>query len=177
MHILDRFCAAATYLANWLTLSPFDGPGAEQHPILGNTDVWQNVPGPNYPIFKPPTGRPQGPGSGFKCDYRNMPGWYECSTPENRGCWLRHPDGSEFNITTNYETERPIGIDRNYTFVVNDGWINADGQNFTFAKLFNNSFPGPWIQACWGDVSTKLDNLHPPPSTDFKLIHSAESQC
>lgn len=88
-----------------------------------------------------------------------MPGWYECSTPENRECWLRHPDGREYNIHTDYENDAPIGVDRNYTLVVNDGWVNADGLNFTVAKLFNNTFPGPWIQACWGDrVNVKVIN-------------------
>ena len=89
-----------------------------------------------------------------------MPGWYECSTPENRGCWLRHPDGREYNILTDYENDAPIGVDRNYTLVVNDGWVNADGLNFTAAKLFNNTFPGPWIQACWGDVSAELGDRY-----------------
>ncbi|KAG6356518.1 hypothetical protein INS49_015906 [Diaporthe citri] len=81
-----------------------------------------------------------------------MRGWRPCSTPSNRECWLRHPDGREFNIMTDYEHEAPIGVHRNYTLLVNDGWINADGRNFTEAKIFNNTYPGPWIQACWGDT-------------------------
>jgi hypothetical protein len=148
MH-LERFW---TNVANWLTLSPINAAEAQQFPILGDLDGSFNVPKPHYPIFKPPGGRPS---SDFKCNYKNMPGWKECSTPENRSCWLRHEDGREFNINTNYEDYAPIGIDRNYTLVLNDGSLNADGQTFSAAKLFNNTYPGPWIEACWGDVSTK----------------------
>jgi hypothetical protein len=156
MQLFARFWTAVTYVANWLTLSSFDAPGPGQYPILGIPDLGLNVARPHYPIFKPPGGRPQGPGSNFTCDYSNMPGWYECSTPENRECWLRNPDGREYNIHTDYESDGPIGVDRNYTLVVSDDRINADGQYFEYAKLFNNTFPGPWIQACWGDVSADL---------------------
>lgn len=30
--------------------------------------------------------------------------------------------------------------------------INADGVNNPDGKVFNQSYPGPWIQACWGDT-------------------------
>lgn len=160
MHLFGHFWTTVTYFANLLTLSPINPPGPQQYPIPGTSDVGLNVPHPHYPIFKPPGGHPQGPGSDFKCNYSRMPGWYECSTPENRGCWLRHPDGREYNILTDYENDAPIGVDRNYTLVVNDGWVNADGLNFTAAKLFNNTFPGPWIQACWGDVSAELGDRY-----------------
>ena len=46
----------------------------------------------------------------------------------------------------------PLGITRNYTLELTDGWWDADGLNFTAAKLFNNKYPGPWLQACWGDT-------------------------
>ncbi|KAH7026696.1 multicopper oxidase-domain-containing protein, partial [Microdochium trichocladiopsis] len=101
-----------------------------------------------HPKFRPPGGHP---GAKFTCDYRNMKDWYPCSTPMNRGCWLRHPNGSEFNIHTDYENQAPIGIDRYYTLDVHDSWLNPDGLNSTQSKLFNNTYPGPWIQACWGD--------------------------
>ena len=87
-----------------------------------------------------------------------MRGWYNCSTPEDGECWLRHPDGREYNIHTDYENDAPIGIDRYYTLEVSNASINADGIAFEEAKVFDNSYPGPWIQACWGDVRTKLHN-------------------
>lgn len=85
------------------------------------------------------------------------PDWSECLTPENWGCWLRHNDGREFNISTDYEKVAPIGVDRFYLLTVDDGWVNTDGMNSTAAKLSNNTYPGPWIQACWGDVSLVSD--------------------
>lgn len=106
------------------------------------------------PVFKPPTGRLKGPGSDFQCDYTSMPGFRLCSNSTNRGCWLTNDNDTQYNITTNYEdtNQTPIGIHRHYTLNITDSWVNADGMNFTYAKLFNNSYPGPWIQACWGDV-------------------------
>src|ERR1700733_2349497 len=88
-------------------------------------------------------------------------GWSNCSTPFNRGCLLRNDEtGEEFNIGTDYEdtNQTPIGIHRTYYLNVTDGWYNADGLNFTQAKLFNGTYPGPWIQACWGDVRIYFSN-------------------
>ena len=171
MRIFEEIWTAVTYVTHWLTLSPVDGPDVRQYPFPGLSQVGTGVAINDDPVFTPP-GAP--PGSDFLCDYRNMPGWFQCSTPENRECWLRHPDGREFNIHTNYETQFPIGVDRNYTLTINDGWINADGQNFTGAKLFNNQFPGPWIEACWGDVWHRPFLL---PCNISSLMHFAEGQC
>lgn len=144
------------YLTDRLRLSPFNPFELPQHPLLDESGIKLNAPDPDQPIFKPPTGRREGPGSDFLCDYSNMgPDWYSCSSPENRGCWLRNRfDGSEYNILTDYENDAPTGITRNYTLYVNDGKLDSDGLPFNDAKLFNNSYPGPWIQACWGDVSS-----------------------
>ena len=164
MHLFGLDWPAITNVVNWLTLSSSDSRGLNQQPIPGNPATRPNVLHPHYPVFKPPGGRVQGPGSNFTCDYRNMPGWYECSDPENRECWLRHPDGREFNMHTDYEKHAPLGVWRNYTLVVSDGSLNADGLIFPYAKLFNSSFPGPWIQACWGDVSADVNSS----SSDIK---------
>ncbi|KAI8292740.1 hypothetical protein K4K60_000097 [Colletotrichum sp. SAR11_57] len=81
-----------------------------------------------------------------------MKGWHYCGGSEDQSCWLRNPEtGEQFNITTDYEDWMPYGIDRYFTLDVADGWVNVDGLNFTEAKLFNNTFPGPLIEACWGD--------------------------
>lgn len=155
MHLVDSFWTSITYVVSFLTLSPVQGPsGEEQALLLTSSDALhhENLQGP---IFKPPGGRLTGPGSDFTCDYTRMSGWSNCSTPFNRGCWLRNDEtGEEFNISTNYEdtNQTPIGIHRTYYLDITDGWYNADGLNFTQAKLFNGTYPGPWIQACWGDV-------------------------
>lgn len=33
--------------------------------------------------------------------------------------------------------------------------IDADGVLNPFGKVFNHSYPGPWIEACWGDTLGK----------------------
>ncbi|CAI0643400.1 unnamed protein product [Colletotrichum noveboracense] len=103
---------------------------------------------PGYPDFSPT-------GSNidhFRCQYPSMKGWHYCGGSEDQSCWLRNPEtGEQFNITTDYEDWMPYGIDRYFTLDVADGWVNVDGLNFTEAKLFNNTFPGPLIEACWGD--------------------------
>lgn len=154
MHLVERFWTALACITDWLVLLPADRHGLPQQPMLSGLDVKTSEDHPHFPIFKPPGGHP---GSDFTCDYRNMPGWLSCSTTENRGCWLRHPNGRKYDILTDYENDAPIGIKRNYTLIVNDGSINADGMEFRDAKLFNDMYPGPWIQACWGDVSTLLE--------------------
>lgn len=177
MRLSERVWLALAEVLTWISpnnVDPFNEFGGLQRPLLDSLE-WSVGPSifdtgattstkphigdgkPGDPIFKPPTGRPED--TQFRCDYRAMKGWRPCSTPSNRECWLRHPDGREFNIMTDYENEAPIGVQRNYTLVVNDGWINADGRNFTEAKIFNNTYPGPWIQACWGDtVNVKVIN-------------------
>lgn len=178
MHFIERLTAIFTYVVSLLVLSPIERPGTgEQTPLLGPNDglvdsnhiLWapdDSLPAiqdaldqkelsiAKGPVFKPPTGRLKGPGSEFRCDYSSMSGFRYCSEPNHRGCWLTNDNGTTYNITTDYEdtNKTPIGIHRDYTLNLTDSWVNADGINFTYAKLFNNSYPGPWIQACWGDV-------------------------
>lgn len=154
--LVERFWAGVIAAANWLTLSPFPNEKAQQIPIGVETDYTTDITklDESAPIFYPPSGRR---GSEFQCNYSKMgKEWRFCSISENRECWLRHPDGREFNIHTDYEKYAPVGIDRYYTLVVNDGWVAGDGLNFTAAKLFNNTYPGPWIEACWGDVGDSI---------------------
>lgn len=179
MRLTERAWAALVEFVAWINPTVFDPSnefGGLQRPLIDSLE-WSVGPSdlnsgaftsskphvgdedPGDPIFKPPTGRPED--DKFKCDYTQMKGWRPCSSPSNRECWLRHPDGREYNILTNYEIDAPIGIQRNYTLTINDGWINADGRNFTEAKKFNDTYPGPWIQACWGDTVnvTVINNM------------------
>ena len=162
MQLIDRFWTCITYVLSGLTLSPFTGlDGVEQAPLpspLGSPHYER----PRGPIFKPPGGRLKGPDAEFTCDYRAMVGFTNCSTPLNRGCWLKNSAGFEYNISTDYEdiAQTPIGIHRTYYLNITDNWINADGMNFTEAKLFNGLYPGPYIQACWGDVCTLFSRYY-----------------
>ncbi|KAK3395258.1 multicopper oxidase-domain-containing protein [Podospora didyma] len=163
MKLYERFWSSLTQLLNIATLSPFgdyNDNGRQQVPII-NTEI--AVGNPTYPIPEPPKGPsfiPPGHdiGNKFRCEYPSMIGWEPCSTEENRGCWLRNPTtGEEFNINTDYEFLAPQGIQRSYVLEISNTSYNADGLDFTEAKLFNllgekPQYPGPWLQACWGDV-------------------------
>ena len=152
MRVIENFWATVTYAFGYVSFSSFGANEAtKQLPLFPGEGVHHGAV--RGPIFKPPGGRLKGPGSDFLCDYSNMLGWTSCSTPENRQCWLRNKaTGQEFNLSTNYEDITPTGIVRHYELDIADDWINADGLNFTEGKVFNGQYPGPWIQACWGDV-------------------------
>ncbi|KAM0289640.1 hypothetical protein ACHAO9_005929 [Fusarium lateritium] len=150
MTVIDRVWHACVTIVAWLTMSPTTGYSNQyQHP-LGRPATHIKQAEPDFPIFKPPPGETGD--HEFVCEYPEMTGFVQCSIPENRECWLRHPDGREFNIHTNYENFAPVGITRNYTLNITDNSFNADGQNFPEAKLFNGIYPGPWLEACWGDT-------------------------
>lgn len=158
MTLFGRFWHTVVDITTWLTLSPLSEPNyrPSQQPLgvpvthSSDTDLLAKLYG-GSPVFAPPA-TDKDPDHDFKCDYSLMDGWLPCSTPDNRECWLRHPNGSEFNINTNYENRAPIGITRHYVLNITEGDWNADGLPFTSAKLFNGKYPGPWIEACWGDT-------------------------
>ncbi|OQU96854.1 hypothetical protein CLAIMM_02879 [Cladophialophora immunda] len=83
------------------------------------------------------------------------PNWIDCSTTIP-GCWLKNTvTGEQLDVTTDYEDAAltPNGTIRNYTlYVTENNTINADGLNFTDARMFNGIFPGPLLEACWGDT-------------------------
>lgn len=149
---LDKVWQGITYVLQLISFSPFNVHGADQVAVLPSPASPTNHP-PHYPIFKPPSGDPD---SDFQCEYPQMKGWSRCTTKENRGCWLRNDEtGKEIGIDTNYEDTDaiPFGIHRTYYLNITDNsTFNADGMNFAAGKFFNNSYPGPWIQGCWGDV-------------------------
>ena len=149
---------------------------ADQIPLrITNRPHHKERPGP---IFKPPGGLHDGDGSEFKCDYSRMAGFRQCSTPEDRSCWLTNDKGITWNITKDYEatangeTLMPMGTIRRYNLTVTENWIMADGLNFTDAKVFSDvngtHYPGPWIQACWGDlIEVNVTNKLPHNGTSI----------
>lgn len=174
MHFWDGLWTSATYVLSLLTLSSVNQPEVHQQaPLLAPSHLddphIQHQDGihqeaPPGPIFKPPGGRLRGPGSDFVCDYSNMVGWSVCTTPDDRGCWLKKGDSTDpndrFDINTTYETRTPKGVTRRYRLVLTDDIINTDGMLSNDAKIFNGVYPGPWIQACWGDVCIHLLLMH-----------------
>ncbi|KAM7186154.1 Multicopper oxidase domain containing protein [Rhypophila sp. PSN 637] len=134
------------------------------------------------PIFKPPGGLPEGDGSNFVCNYSAMHGFKDCSEPNNRGCWLTNDEGITWDINTDYEAtdetaptpvnKMPIGVTRTYHLTATSSAINADGLNFRDGKVFQldgestPTYPGPWIQACWGDtIEVQVTNMLPQNGT------------
>jgi FtsP/CotA-like multicopper oxidase with cupredoxin domain len=116
---------------------------------------------PDGPVFAPPNGSP-----GFFCDYRAMKGWKHTASRDNRGAWLEKPIGDDdstggiYNIHTNYDQYAPIGTTRKYHLNVTDQNINTDGiDRPDGGKVFNGQYPGPWLEACWGDwVEITVEN-------------------
>ncbi|WEW59692.1 hypothetical protein PRK78_005172 [Emydomyces testavorans] len=84
-----------------------------------------------------------------------MSGW--AHDPTDKRKWLKWvgpgpaPEPAEYNITTDYEQYTPKGVIRRYRLTVMNDTVNLDGVEFNHAKLYNGVYPGPWIQACWGD--------------------------
>jgi len=124
-------------------------------------------------IFRPPGRRhDRGEGWEFQCDYSAMTGFRKCSTNEDRSCWLiNDATGERYDINTDYETKYPSGVTREYFLDVTKSNIsNADGFPFDGATVFNHSYPGPWIQACWGDtVVIKVRNSNPDRGTSIHV--------
>lgn len=142
-----------TCILNWLSFAPDHDFHAQQLPLHADLSLdaidHDGAHLARGPVFTPPSAPP---GSNFTCDYSRMNGWQACTSSSNRGCWLTNPNGNQFDINTDYEATGPTGITRQYKLVLTETAINADGIIFPEAKVFNQSFPGPWLQACWGDT-------------------------
>ncbi|KAK3339863.1 multicopper oxidase-domain-containing protein [Lasiosphaeria hispida] len=178
MKLLDQLWALLTYLitisSNLLPERDFEL--SDQVALGIPTHI--HIDPPRGPVFKPPGGHPGD--DTFQCDYSAMVGFKDCSA-KNTSCWLTNGDIT-FDIGTDYEglnsngdINMPVGIKRSYTIIAQDGSYFADGLEFSEAKLFRDitkpaaQYPGPWIQACWGDLIeiTVLNSL----STNGTSIH------
>lgn len=155
MKLLKKWLADLIHVLDLITLSPSGGDLVPQQPLLQPSTLQPSVGIPHPgPIFQPPN-----PKGDFECNYTREVGWKECNTPQNRECWLRGPNGEELNISTNYEMIAPKGTLRQYELNVTNMTLAPDGFINTQGKVFNNSYPGPWIQACWGDdIEIKVTN-------------------
>lgn len=174
MRIFDSWWTSLVYVFDLATFSTWSD---RHHPhqqalkatptsgSLGDGPVFQPVhypdavdniaAGPNDRIILPPyppNDRPT-PEESIFCDYTAMGSqWLACNTNKTRDCWLKGPAGKQFNITTDYELSTPIGITRKYVLDVAAKALAPDGVPMAHGKVFNDSYPGPWIQACWGDT-------------------------
>ena len=153
MYLVERAWAVVTSVFSIVSFTPVPGEIDRQTPLSEffppALPEAHDLTHADYPIFHPPTASDD---VDFTCKYPSMVGWEACSTPLDRKCWLRRKsDGKQLDIYTDYETKAPLGVTRYHNIDVSDHWYAADGLNFTAAKLFNKTYPGPWIQACWGD--------------------------
>lgn len=86
---------------------------------------------------------------GFACSYPS--GWTSCNDADNRDCWVKAPDGTQYDINSDYETLTPSGTTREYFIEISEKDISPDGYSKPLAKVINGTYPGPLIEACWGD--------------------------
>ncbi|PVH98835.1 laccase-like multicopper oxidase [Periconia macrospinosa] len=95
--------------------------------------------------------QPRQASPGFTC---HLPDGYEwCNNENNRSCWMRNTaTGKEYNIDTDYEDDFPPGIERPYWIEVGQADISPDGVLKKAAQTINGTYPGPLIEACWGDT-------------------------
>ncbi|KAK7966615.1 uncharacterized protein PG986_000892 [Apiospora aurea] len=101
------------------------------------------------------------PKAAFECHYPELEaqGWEFCNTETSRDCWIRDPTANtpsftQYDVRTNYEERKntPKGIIREYWLDVTENPdLRPDGIEKTKGKYFNGTYPGPVIEACWGD--------------------------
>lgn len=87
---------------------PFSGDDGSHQAVLSFGDVDASREYPKFPA-------PSGPDSStdFICKYPALgEAWKPCSSPDDRQCWLKGPNGNRFDISTNYEKFWPEGITR-----------------------------------------------------------------
>ena len=154
MHIVERFWGTVTAVFSIVSLSPVQESIDKQSPLPIPSQVTQTA-GTSYIDDDPLVFRPPGAFNDdhFRCNYTAMIGWEPCSTPTDRKCWLKRiSDGKQYDITTNYEEDAPIGTLRKHRIDLSNQPYDADGMEMSNATLFNQMYPGPWLEACWGDT-------------------------
>ncbi|KAK7534576.1 multicopper oxidase-domain-containing protein [Phyllosticta citricarpa] len=102
------------------------------------------------------TWHPHDASNGFTCTYPDMKGYKNCNGPDDRSCWLkdtssRQPLFSQYDIHTDYENNWPQGVTREYWIEVGEQILVNDGYSKPHGKVINGTYPGPMIEACWGD--------------------------
>ncbi|KAI1825126.1 multicopper oxidase [Xylaria intraflava] len=106
------------------------------------------------------------------CEYPELEakGWELCNDEDSRDCWIRDPRASQpaftqFDIRTDYESATPKGIQREYWIeIFENPDVSPDGYPKVEGKYINGTYPGPLLEACWGDqivvhvTNRELDN-------------------
>lgn len=74
------------------------------------------------------------------------------------------------SINTDYEKYWPAGIKREYWLNVSGQEISPDGFLKPLGKVLNNTYPGPLIEACWGDDIVRIISLRPCPALQLTVV-------
>ncbi|KAK7186616.1 Laccase-2-like protein 4 [Paraphaeosphaeria sporulosa] len=90
---------------------------------------------------------PRAATKGFTCSYS---GYSNCNSDRDRSCWVKN-HGKTYNIDTDYEDDFPVGITRTFDLEISEKVVSPDGFP-KVAQVVNGQFPGPLIEACWGDT-------------------------
>lgn len=69
----------------------------------------------------------------------------------SRTCWQRRVKFKDYDINDDYEVTTPFGITREYWLTVDQADLRPDGQPKINRVALNGTYPGPIIEACWGD--------------------------
>jgi FtsP/CotA-like multicopper oxidase with cupredoxin domain len=88
-----------------------------------------------------------------------------CHTPTNRACW-----NGPYNINTDYEKVIPPGRVRKYNWDVTEvpNWVAPDGTVKEYAQLVAGKYPGPVLEADWGDyIEVTINNKLKYNGTSF----------
>lgn len=99
-----------------------------------------------------PTFRPSNSPTGITCSYPDLQDYVACNSEEDRSCWLKSKfDRPSWDINTDYEAAWPRGITREYYLEISEQALSPDGYVKSLGLLVNGTYPGPVIEACWGD--------------------------
>ncbi|KAK3313245.1 multicopper oxidase-domain-containing protein [Apodospora peruviana] len=110
---------------------------------------------------------PSGASSGFLCHYPHLStdGWEGCSSDGSRSCWLRQRRRSTNGSLVGYDINTNWLKFIQYTLDVSKKVISPTGVPKE-AMVFNGQYPGPKIEACWGDeLVVTVINLLPEMGT------------
>ena len=155
MYWSDSWLKVLVSFLDVVTLSPFSYEPSTQRPLQAQDQGHEVIQRPGEPpSFTPPypPGDAPPPDVAIKCTYPEMTtkGWTFANDEEHRDGWLKKAGDQPYDINTDYEQKWPTGIKRKYILDVAEMTLAPDGVAMP-GKVFNGSYPGPWIQACWGD--------------------------
>ncbi|KAI1438510.1 multicopper oxidase [Xylaria sp. CBS 124048] len=161
-----------------LKVSQFDLSGAlgydvPQKPLIPPPPPGKHPhhPHPPHPPHPPHTS-PDVFTPSIVCEYPELKarGWEFCNSETSRDCWIRnpresHPEFSQFDVRTDYELVTPKGVKREYWVDISENPdVSPDGYPKVGGMYINGTYPGPLLEACWGDqiivhvTNRELDN-------------------